>query len=54
LQRAEKIANYLVKKGLNPARIESEGYGASMPIFENNNPENKAKNRRTEIFLIKK
>ena len=31
-QRAYKVANYLVKKGIEPGRIEAEGFGGSKPL----------------------
>lgn len=47
--RAKAVANYLIAHGINAARISWKGYGESQPIADNNTPESKAKNRRTEF-----
>jgi OmpA-OmpF porin, OOP family len=52
-ERALSVYEYLKKKGLvNP--MTYQGYGSSDPIAPNDTPENRAKNRRVEIHLIKK
>ncbi|MCH8331430.1 MAG: OmpA family protein, partial [Bacteroidetes bacterium] len=57
-RRAEKVVMYLVKKGIAPARLKAKGYGESVPLVPNenpdgsDNPENRQKNRRTEIKII--
>lgn len=50
--RAEEIKKYLVKKGVEPDRIDTKGFGESKPIVENTSSENKAKNRRTEVYIV--
>jgi outer membrane protein OmpA-like peptidoglycan-associated protein len=52
-QRAQSVVYYLVEKGIDQERLEWIGYGASRPIAENNTVEGKAKNRRTEIVVLK-
>ena len=49
-QRAKFVRDYLVKNGVVPARVEYEGYGNTMMIYENpaNEKEEQA-NRRVEI-----
>lgn len=56
--RAESARSYLVNKGIDPSRIEAVGYGESRPIAPNanpdgsDNPEGRAKNRRTEFKVL--
>ena len=52
LQRAETIRAYLIKKGVQPARVTARGYGASQPIADNNTEEGKQLNRRTEVRIL--
>lgn len=51
-QRAEVIKAYLVKNGIPEANVFAKGYGSSQPIADNQTPEGKAKNRRTEVRRI--
>lgn len=51
-QRAEAIRNYLVKKGIQPARVVAKGYGATLPIADNATDEGRQKNRRTEVKIL--
>jgi outer membrane protein OmpA-like peptidoglycan-associated protein len=49
---------YLVSKGVDPKRLKAQGYGESQPIAPNqnsdgsDNPEGRAKNRRTDFKII--
>jgi outer membrane protein OmpA-like peptidoglycan-associated protein len=47
LRRAESVKRYLVARGVNPARLESAGYGKDRPLTPAD-PDNPA-NRRVEI-----
>ncbi len=51
--RASTIKNYLLIKGIAEARLITKGFGSSKPIDKNNNEIARAKNRRTEIKIIK-
>jgi outer membrane protein OmpA-like peptidoglycan-associated protein len=57
-KRAESAVNYLVRKGISPDRMIAKGYGESRPIARNtnpdgtDNPEGRAKNRRTEFKIL--
>jgi outer membrane protein OmpA-like peptidoglycan-associated protein len=51
--RADAVRNYLIKKGIAATRITAKGYGETEPIAENTTDEGKAKNRRTEVRIIK-
>ena len=62
-KRAKSCVDYLVSKGIAEARMTSKGYGESMPIAPNeigkgrkkkDNPDGRAKNRRTEFKVTKK
>lgn len=51
--RADAVRNYLIKKGVAATRITAKGYGDTEPIADNSTDEGKAKNRRTEVRIIK-
>lgn len=51
--RAETVKNYLIKKGVPSARIQSKGYGSSNPVASNDTPGGRQQNRRTEIHTLK-
>jgi OmpA-OmpF porin, OOP family len=50
-ERAEAVKAYLMKKGLKTNRIESDGFGSTKPIADNNTEAGRSKNRRVEIVL---
>lgn len=54
--RAKSVYEYLVNKGVDKSRMTFKGMYYSEPIADNNTPEGRAKNRRTEfkITSIKK
>ncbi len=52
-RRAESVKQYLVKKGIKAERIQTKGYGESMPVDDNSTDEGRQKNRRTEVKIIK-
>lgn len=47
--RADQVVDYLVKKGVDRARLEANGYGAKDPVAVNITSEGRAQNNRTEI-----
>jgi OOP family OmpA-OmpF porin len=51
-RRAQSVLNYLKEKGLEPARLESEGFGQNKPIESNDTPSGRSQNRRVEITLL--
>lgn len=53
-QRAQSVLNYLKTKGLEPARLQAEGYGSSKPVADNSTASGRAQNRRVEITLLGK
>ena len=52
-KRAEAVRDWLIERGIDPARIVAKGYGPDFPIAPNDTPENKRKNRRIEFKRIK-
>ena len=50
--RAQAVANYLISRGVQPARIATRGYGETMPIADNNTEMGRAANRRVEIKVV--
>ncbi|HET6559854.1 MAG TPA: OmpA family protein [Prolixibacteraceae bacterium] len=52
--RAHEVHNYLVNNGIDRERISYKGYGFARPVRENNSPEGRAMNRRTEFRIIRK
>jgi outer membrane protein OmpA-like peptidoglycan-associated protein len=57
-RRAESTVNYLIRKGIDPARLVAKGYGESKPIARNTNPDGtdnpigRQRNRRTEFKIL--
>ena len=50
--RAKAVKDYLVDKGIDGSRIETQGFGESQPVVPNDSDENKQRNRRIVINLI--
>ena len=53
LSRANIIRDYLVSKGVAKDKIRTASKGESEPIADNSTDEGRAKNRRTELQIIK-
>lgn len=51
-RRAQKVADYFIKSGIAPSRVQVIGLGESNPIADNTTEEGRAMNRRVEIMLI--
>ena len=51
-RRAASVKTYLVSKGAAADRLETKGYGLTMPIAPNDNEENRSRNRRVEFKPI--
>lgn len=51
-RRAESVAGYLASRGVNRARIATEGFGESQPIASNATAAGKQQNRRVEIRIV--
>jgi len=50
--RAESVARYLIKRGLNPNYIEARGYGEDQPTASNKTRKGRSINRRVTIKLL--
>jgi len=50
-RRAQAVVDYLISKGIDAGRLESEGFGFDKPVAPNDSPLGRAKNRRTEFIL---
>lgn len=57
-RRAKSVVDYIIGKGIDRKRLVAKGYGETRPIAPNensdgsDNPEGRAKNRRTEFEII--
>ncbi|MDI9308859.1 MAG: OmpA family protein [Limnohabitans sp.] len=51
--RAAAVKDYLIEKGIDAARLTSEGYGDTKPIASNKTKAGKTLNRRVEVKLVK-
>jgi len=51
-RRAASVKTYLVGKGVAADRLETKGYGLTMPVAPNDKEENRARNRRVEFKPI--
>jgi len=51
VMRATAITKILTKAGLSPSQVTAAGKGEYVPLAPNTTPQNKSKNRRTEIII---
>jgi outer membrane protein OmpA-like peptidoglycan-associated protein len=51
--RAEAVKAYLLKKGVEPSRLEAVGLGTEHPVAPNDTDEGRAKNRRVEFKVTR-
>jgi outer membrane protein OmpA-like peptidoglycan-associated protein len=51
-QRAESVMQALIDRGVEPARLSTQGYGAERPIADNGTDRGRRENRRVEIVMI--
>ncbi len=52
--RAQSVFDYLIQNGILAQRLTYKGYGDIKPKVANDTPENRSKNRRTELKIISK
>lgn len=53
LKRAMAVVDYFISKGISPGRLESKGFGKTMPIADNKTPEGRMRNQRVEFMITK-
>ncbi|MCK4892656.1 MAG: OmpA family protein, partial [Calditrichia bacterium] len=51
--RADAVKLYLINKGIDAARVRTQGFGPDKPIAPNSTREGRSKNRRIEFYRIK-
>ncbi len=52
--RAIAVLRYFIeKKGISPQRLIAVGYGEYQPLVPNDSEENRRKNRRVEIVILR-
>jgi outer membrane protein OmpA-like peptidoglycan-associated protein len=54
MDRANAVRDMLAHGGIDAARITTNGFGADKPIASNDTEDGKARNRRTELVVLKK
>ncbi|QRO00181.1 thrombospondin type 3 repeat-containing protein [Archangium violaceum] len=52
LARAESVRDYLVKKGVEPSRLEARGFGPDRPLLPNKTSRGRAANRRVAFTIV--
>ncbi len=51
-QRAQVVGTFLTERGVNPAQVIAQGYGATRPIADNSTESGRALNRRIELNYV--
>ncbi len=51
--RATTVLRFFIEQGIDPERMTATGYADYLPLFENDNDDNRARNRRVEFVLEK-
>ncbi len=51
-KRSEAVRKYLIKKGIDGARLEAKGYGFSRPMVDGHDEQARSQNRRVEFVII--
>jgi len=51
-ERARAVRQYLIARGIPPARLSARGFGPDSPVADNGSEEGRTKNRRVE-FLVR-
>jgi outer membrane protein OmpA-like peptidoglycan-associated protein len=49
-ERAEAVRNYLVSRGVAPARLEAKGYASTQPVASNATVQGRYQNRRVDLL----
>lgn len=51
-KRAKSVVDYLVSKGVDPSKLQAQGFGQENPVADNATKEGQFKNRRIEFEVI--
>ena len=51
-RRAQSVSSYLSSRGVQPARLATQGFGESQPVASNTTEDGRAQNRRVEIRIV--
>lgn len=51
-RRALAVRNYLIRQGVAPDRIETQGYGPQYPVAPNDTPAGRQQNRRVDVVIL--
>lgn len=51
-RRAQSVSSYLSTRGVQPARLATQGFGESQPVASNTTEDGRAQNRRVEIRIV--
>ena len=50
-RRAESVRSYLLRQGVDPSRVTTQGMGESVPVASNDTAGGRQQNRRVEIIV---
>ena len=50
-ERANSVANYLIRQGVAASRVQAVGYGMNNPVADNSSEAGRSQNRRVEISV---
>jgi len=53
-RRAQAVADFLMRKGIDPGRITTRGYGEAYPVASNETDAGRQQNRRVEVVILRK
>lgn len=51
-RRANTVARYIIRQGIDPKRIKTTGYGESRPLNDNGDDKKREINRRVEFIIL--
>lgn len=51
LRRAQAVKEYLASRGIDPARVSTQGLGPDYPVASNNTEAGRQQNRRVEVIV---
>ena len=51
-RRAASVKRFLIEHGVEPERLESQGFGETRPVESNKSSKGRAKNRRVDFVIL--